>query len=455
MFPLAAFLYLALSSLRVALTPAAELERIRELAVGNSVFASADLVNLVLAEVFLRLRLPRLSLASPAAAFTFSLGLDFRTLSLVSFPQLLANGDFLKRMRQARRLGYKYVSTPLGHMAILERLYIGDQTMCNLGLYQYGLAVYEVAIKSCSIACPLYDNEVRALKTLRHPRILPLLFAGKIGSRGQIITDHMSGGSLAHRLTEDMDQIFSFENVRQALLVFRDILEGIQHMHENGWIHRNLSPANVLFNKFDRVVLAGFRHALKVIPGIDLSTCDLFAFSPSYSSPESFLNEWSKGSDIYSACAILYTCLTGSAPCPIEHDGLYQPAGFFDNFWLQKFEDGNGNTSCKIGRIQDMLIEGLAINAADRPTASALIETVNDILTADGGKAAYADDVDHDDYDMVGHDEAPPMSWIGYPDAEREAKIFRPSLKNRVSAKVDKVAHRGFKSIKAVFRPRA
>lgn len=31
----------------------------------------------------------------------------------------------------------------------------------------------------------------------------------------------MSEGSLAHRLTQDMDQIFSFENVRQALLVFR------------------------------------------------------------------------------------------------------------------------------------------------------------------------------------------------------------------------------------------
>lgn len=147
MFPIAALVYLALSSLRVALTPAAELVRLNELNVRDSILPSDGLVNLLLAEVFLRLRLPLLSLASPLAPFDNSLGLDYRTLSLAALPQFLAKGTFLKRMRQARRLGYKYVSTPLGHMAVLECLHVNGSTVCNLGLYKYGLAVFEVVIK--------------------------------------------------------------------------------------------------------------------------------------------------------------------------------------------------------------------------------------------------------------------------------------------------------------------
>lgn len=210
-------------------------------------------------------------------------------------------------------------------------------------------------------------------------------------------------------------------------------------------------------NKWNRCVLAGFSYAIDMIPGTDYTRCNRFPVSPDYSAPEAILGSWTWGSDIYSACTILYACLTGSAPVPVQCTitGDWLGAEFSENFWLQKFDDGKGNASRKVAMIQDMLLEGFASDPAARPTASALIETVNDILMADDGKADYADDVDHHDYDMVGRDEAPPMTWIGYPDAERERRIFYPSLKDRVVAKVDKVAHRGFKSIKAVFRPRA
>ncbi|KAL1405931.1 hypothetical protein Q8F55_007611 [Vanrija albida] len=441
MFPLLPLIYFALSSLRVALTPADELVIQQQLVVRDSVLSLSELGNMILTELLLRL--PSLSLASTVTPYDFVLTLHRLTMDLGVWPQRTANNDFLKRLRQARRLGYKYVSTPLGPLALLEVLHIGDQAVCNLGLLRLGVAVHEVIVKS-TIDLPLFNNEVRALSMLKHERILPLLFAGNSGGRGYIVTEPMVAPLT--RLINGLNPEFHFDKLSGALRVFRDILKGIQHIHRNGWLHRNLTPCNILVTKFDRVVLADFAHALRITPGTTLFVDPLashFVPSPSYTSPESITGEWSTASDVYSACAILYKIITGSAPVPEEFgDDMYIPAAFAEAFWSK-------HSWPDIQMLQDMLIAGLALDPSHRPTPSQLIEKVNKIMINGEGSDHDRDDI-IDDYDVIERDEAP-KHWIGYPDAEREAKVFKPSIKNRARAKIGKAAQ-GLKSVKAVFR---
>jgi serine/threonine-protein kinase len=98
----------------------------------------------------------------------------------------------------------------------------------------------------------------------------------------------------------------------RVLALFRQICEGLAAAHDNGVIHRDLKPLNVLVDKNDNVFVADFGLALSFE---DVSATASIVGSPSYMSPEQVMGEpVDARTDIFSLGVVLYELLTGSTP---------------------------------------------------------------------------------------------------------------------------------------------
>ena len=118
-----------------------------------------------------------------------------------------------------------------------------------------------------------------------------------------------------------------------AINIFRQILEGIEHLHNSrgvgediGIIHRDLKPENILINQDNEIKIVDFGLS-KAIDFTSITTTGDSMGSPIYKSPEQITDSKhiDKRSDIYTLGVILYQMLTGEFPYQFQDlDELYR-----------------------------------------------------------------------------------------------------------------------------------
>lgn len=91
----------------------------------------------------------------------------------------------------------------------------------------------------------------RLLLSLRHDNIITVQGVSGSGNHYIVITEYLSGGSLADRMVMPQSQ-------QEAVRILGQVCRGLLFAHNNRIAHGNLKPSNILFTETDRVKLSDF-----------------------------------------------------------------------------------------------------------------------------------------------------------------------------------------------------
>ncbi|MDO8420129.1 MAG: serine/threonine-protein kinase [Rubrivivax sp.] len=153
-----------------------------------------------------------------------------------------------------------------------------------------------------------FRNEAQAAGRLSHPGIVAVYDYGEDGDVAYIAMEYVEGNSLAHYLANDVR--FSDSDV---ISVVSQLLEALEHAHENGVWHRDIKPGNVIVTRSGNIKVADFGIAR--IESAGLTLVRSMIGTPSYMAPEQFLGlDIDRRVDIYGAGVLLYQLLVGRAP---------------------------------------------------------------------------------------------------------------------------------------------
>jgi tRNA A-37 threonylcarbamoyl transferase component Bud32 len=153
-----------------------------------------------------------------------------------------------------------------------------------------------------------FDREVNLLRRLEHPNIVPILAFGQADGYHYIIMPYFAGGTLHDRLRAG--PLLPLEGAR----IVEQISSALEFAHEQGIIHRDVKPSNILLGDNGEAKLTdfGFAH----VPWESASlTGSLLIGTPAYMSPEQCRGEAvGPASDQYSFGVVLYQLCTGRLP---------------------------------------------------------------------------------------------------------------------------------------------
>jgi hypothetical protein len=149
------------------------------------------------------------------------------------------------------------------------------------------------------------SREVEKLNILTTDRyIIQLLDVGWDANPPYYVMEYLENGSLAKRLEAGP------LDVAEAVVLFREITEGVVSAHNRGVLHCDLKPANVLLGPDLKPRLADFGQARLADEHVS-SLGTLFYMAPEQTTPGSAPDaRW----DVYALGALLYCLLTGEPP---------------------------------------------------------------------------------------------------------------------------------------------
>ncbi len=168
---------------------------------------------------------------------------------------------------------------------------------------QPGLAADEAFLKR-------FRAEARSVASLNHPHVLRVFDWGEDNDEPYLVLEYLGGGSLRDLLDRDVRLSHA-----QAAVLGADVAQGLAYAHVRGLVHRDVKPANLLFDEEGRVRIADFGVARALAEAAWTEPAGAMVGTARYISPEAAEGKPVDGrADVYSLALVLYEAVTGTVP---------------------------------------------------------------------------------------------------------------------------------------------
>ncbi|KFK38038.1 hypothetical protein AALP_AA3G062200 [Arabis alpina] len=154
------------------------------------------------------------------------------------------------------------------------------------------------------------EEEVQLLKNLSHPNIVRYLGTVRESDSLNILMEFVPGGSISSLLEK-------FGSFPEPVIIMytKQLLLGLEYLHENGIMHRDIKGANILVDNKGCIRLADFGASKKVVELATVNGAKSMKGTPYWMAPEVILQTGhSFSADIWSVGCTVIEMATGKPP---------------------------------------------------------------------------------------------------------------------------------------------
>ena len=261
-----------------------------------------------------------------------------------------------------------------------------DLVIKEFGYKELGINIYSAMIEYYHT----YFKEARMLNMAKHPNVLPVLYAGfgeytdeKTKHKFQTIriaTKYLKKGSFDTFLRKIYEEEENFPSLKEVIEYSNQILQGLSHIHQQGIMHLDLKPTNILiddsgellitdfgqskfYNPLDTSIPGQYRHHLapEIIQGL---------------SPQFQTDIYHFGLTLYRICG--YDLFYNQLDKYYNDNGNFNESNFKDDVLNSKFPDRNLFHNFVPKELRKIINKCLEVNPEDRyKNISEIISDIN------------------------------------------------------------------------------
>ncbi|HET8721232.1 MAG TPA: serine/threonine-protein kinase [Nitrospira sp.] len=213
--------------------------------------------------------------------------------------------------------GHGQPPSSLGRYKILKELGRGAMGLVYLGkdpTIQRFVAIKTMRLDQIEDLNKVQEIKVRFFREaesagrLSHPNIVTIYDAGEQDELGYIAMELVEGQSL-----KDWSRKPNLMPLADVVATLASVADALDYAHQQGVVHRDVKPANIMITK-DRLVKVMDFGIAKMASSSKTQT-DVVLGTPTYMSPEQIAGKKVDGrSDVFSLGVVLFELLTGQPP---------------------------------------------------------------------------------------------------------------------------------------------
>ncbi len=167
-----------------------------------------------------------------------------------------------------------------------------------------------------TVALERFKQEIRLARKIAHRNVVRTYDLGEVGGMYYLTMEYVEGTSLK-QLIASRGRL----PIPVTLTVGKQLCRALEVAHEQGVIHRDIKPQNIVVEPsgFLKVMDFGIARLATPAPGKGLTQEGTSIGTPDYMSPEQLSGmELDARSDLYAAGVVLFECVTGRVPFEAE-----------------------------------------------------------------------------------------------------------------------------------------